>query len=185
MHNIQLANEKDRWAGASSCVLLYVYSHMTMNEHDTYTMMQRDHQNNCFMNMQDHDPHIRKRQYCCITKRKPSSAWIWVNQASCSSAGRGKTFLQTGTVTDKILGLCRSHLHLEHLVRCSCEHTSFEQHHGHDFEQFPSSLQIKYTMQSRWKQFKIMSVMFCMLDHCQRTTCYTSFGLQPLLKRTS
>ena len=147
MHNIQLANEKDRWAGASSCVLLYVYSHMTMNEHDTYTMMQRDHQNNCFMNMQDHDPHIRKRQYCCITKRKPSSAWIWVNQAICSSAGRGKTFLQTGTVTDKILGLCRSHLHLEHLVRCSCEHTSFEQHHGHDFEQFPSSLQIKYTMQ--------------------------------------
>jgi len=122
-----------RKTGAASCVLLQVgrcsllcitlcvYSRTTMNEHETYTMMQKDRQNNSFMNMQDHDPHIWKRQNCCITKRKPSSASIWVNQEICSSAGRGKTFLQTGTVTDKSLGLYRSHLHLEHVVRCSCD----------------------------------------------------------------
>ena len=127
------------------CITLCVYSRMTMNEHETYTMMQKDRQNNYFVNMRDHDPHIRKRQDRCITKRKPSSAWIWVNQAICSLAGREKTFLQTGNVTDKILGLCRSHLHLEHLVRCSCAHTSFEKHNWHVFEPFPSSLQIKYT----------------------------------------
>ena len=171
-----------------------------MDEHETYTMMQKDRQNNSPM---DHDPHIWKRQQdCSIAKRKPSTTWFWVNQAICFSDGRGKTFLQTGTVTDKILGLCRSHLHLEHLVSCSCEHTSFEKHQWHDFELFPSSLQIKYTtwfkskcafttsrsifyLQWWWKKFKIMSLMFCMLCHCQRTTWYTSFGLQLLFKRTS
>ena len=140
------------------CITLCVYSRMTMNEQETYTMMQNDRQNNSLMNMQDHDPHIRKRQDCCITKRKSSSAWIWVNHTICSSAGRGKTFLQIGTVTDKSLGLCWSHLHLEHLVRCSCEHTSFEKHHWHDFEQCPSSLQIKY---NTWSESSVLS------QHCK------------------
>lgn len=88
--------------------------------------MQRHRQNNFSMNMRDHDPHKKMRQDCCIAKIKPSSHRIWDNQAICSSAGRGNTFLQTGTVTDKIIGLCRSHLHLEHLVRCSCEHFLWE-----------------------------------------------------------